>query len=207
VESAGEQSSPGDGSGESAAGVLDFVAHDGSEFQTDQAEADNSERIENEARIRGNLEVGCGDASTKARPDDDAENVEQGEQRKQSEGNARGEELVVGKSLMAGTDHIHRHADEIEHDRRHVEHVVGPVAPAREESVEVAENFFRPEVDTAFAGIAMGEFDDGDALGPEEQEKRDDPEPDGQAAVGGDRRDDVQIKSGYDEQKHKIAAP
>ncbi len=136
----------------------------------------------------------------------EAENVEKGEQRKQSEGDASSEELVVGKALMAGAEHVDRHADEIEHDRRHVEHVVGPVAPAGEESVEVAEDFLSPEVDAAFAGIAVGEFDDRDALRPEEKEKRDDPEPDGDAAVGGDGGDDVEIEDGDDEEQHQIAA-
>src|SRR5712691_6022325 len=70
---------------------------------------------------------------------------------------------------MAGAEHINGDADEVEHDSRHVEHVVGPVAPAGEESVEVAEDFFGPEVDAAFAGIAMGELDDGDALRPEKR--------------------------------------
>src|SRR5215469_6053320 len=107
---------------------------------------------------------------------------------------------------MTGTKHIDRDADEVEHDRRNVEHVVGPVAPTGEESVEVAEDFFGPEIDTAFAGIAVGEFDDGDALGPEEKKKRDDPEPDGDAAVGGDRGDDVQVEDCYDEKEYKIAA-
>jgi hypothetical protein len=32
----------------------------------------------------------------------------------------------------------------------------GPVTPAGEESVEVAEDFFGPEIDSAFAGIAVG---------------------------------------------------
>ena len=116
------------------------------------------------------------------------------------------EDLIVGKSLVARAEHIDRHADEIEHDRRHVEHVVGPVAPAGEESVEVAEDFLGPEVDAAFAGIAVREFDDRDALRPEEKKKRDDPEPDRDAAVGRDRGDNVEIEDGDDEEQHKIAA-
>jgi hypothetical protein len=57
---------------------------------------------------------------------------------------------------MAWAEGKNRDADEVEHDRRHVEHVVGPVAPAGKKSVEVAEDFFGPEIDAAFAGIAMG---------------------------------------------------
>jgi hypothetical protein len=51
--------------------------------------------------------------------------------------------------------------------------------------VEVAEDFFGPEIDAAFAGITVSEFDHGDALRPEEEDEGDDPEPDGNAAVGG----------------------
>ena len=61
--------------------------------------------------------------------------------------------------------------------------------------------FFGPEVDSAFAGIAMREFDDGDALRPEEKKERDDPEPDCDAAVGRDGGDDVQVEDGdYEEE-------
>ena len=108
---------------------------------------------------------------------------------------------------MAGTKRIDRHADEVQHDRRHVEHVVGPVTPAGEESVEVSKDFFRPKVDAPFARITVGEFDDRDALGTEEEEERDDPEPDGDATVGCDGGDYVQIKdSNYEEQDEITAA-
>ena len=117
-----------------------------------------------------------------------------------------GESFVIGESGVAGAEREHRDADEVEHDGRHVEHVVGPVAPAGEESVEVAEDFFGPEIDAAFAGITVGEFDDGDALRPEEKDEGDDPEPDGDAAVGGDGRDDVEVEDGDDEEEDEIAA-
>src|ERR1700731_4621808 len=103
---------------------------------------------------------------------------------------------------MPGAKRVNGDADEVEHDRRHVEHVVGPVAPAGEESVEIAEDFFRPEVDAAFAGITMREFNDGDALRPEEEKKGDDPEPDSDAAVGGDGRNDIQVENGDDEEEN-----
>jgi hypothetical protein len=72
--------------------------------------------------------------------------------------------------------------------------------------VEVAKDFLRPEIDSTFAGITMGEFDDGDALRPEEKKKRDDPKPDGDAAVGGDGGDDVEVEDGDYEEEHEIAA-
>ena len=72
--------------------------------------------------------------------------------------------------------------------------------------MEVAEDFFGPEIDATFAGITVGEFDDGDALRPEEEEQRNDPEPDGDAAVGGDGGNDVEIEDGDDEEKDEIKA-
>jgi hypothetical protein len=72
--------------------------------------------------------------------------------------------------------------------------------------MEVSENFLGPEVDSTFAGIAVGEFDDSDALRPEKQDERDDPEPDGNAAICGDGGDDVEVEDGDDEEKDKIAA-
>jgi len=42
--------------------------------------------------------------------------------------------------------------------------------------VKIAEDFFCPQIDATFAGITMGEFDDSDALRPEEEKKGDDPE-------------------------------
>ena len=72
--------------------------------------------------------------------------------------------------------------------------------------MEVAEDFFGPEIDSAFAGIAVSEFDDGDALRPEEEDEGDDPEPDGDAAVGGDGGDYVQVEDGDYEEEDEIAA-
>jgi hypothetical protein len=37
--------------------------------------------------------------------------------------------------------------------------------------VEVTEDFFGPEIDSTFAGITMGKFDDGDALRPEKKKE------------------------------------
>ena len=108
---------------------------------------------------------------------------------------------------MCRAEHVDRDADEVQHDGRHVEHVVGPVAPAGEKSMEVAEDFFGPEIDSAFAGIAMGEFDDGDALGPEEKKKRDDPEPDGDAAVGRDEGTTLRLKTATTKRRTRSRRP
>jgi len=72
--------------------------------------------------------------------------------------------------------------------------------------VEVAEDFFGPEIDAAFAGITVREFDDGDTLGPEEEKKRDDPKPDRDATVGCDGGDYIQIEDSDYEQQHEITA-
>src|SRR5581483_1386418 len=106
---------------------------------------------------------------------------------------------------MSRSQHVHRYSDEIEHHGRYVEHVVGPVAPAGEKSVEVSEDFFGPKVDAAFAGIAVGQLDDGNSLGPEEEQQRDDPKPDGDAAIRRDRRYDVQIENGNNKEEHQVA--
>src|ERR1019366_3479465 len=105
---------------------------------------------------------------------------------------------------MIGAENVDGNADEIEHDRRHIEHVVGPVTPAGEETVEVSENLLGPEIDSTFARVAMSEFDDGDALRPEEEDEGDDPKPDGDAAVRGDRRDDIQVEHRDNEKQHQV---
>jgi hypothetical protein len=53
----------------------------------------------------------------------------------------------------------------------------------------------------------VSKFDDGDTLRPKEQSERNDPEPDGDAAVGSNGGDDVQIEDGDYEEKDEIAAP
>ena len=73
--------------------------------------------------------------------------------------------------------------------------------------MEVSENFLRPEINSTFAGITMRQLDHRDPLRPEEQQQRNDPQPDGNSAVGGNRRNDVQIEDRYYEEQHQIAAP
>src|ERR1700746_625785 len=106
---------------------------------------------------------------------------------------------------MAGTEDEDRDADEIEHHGRAVEHVIGPIAPTREEPVEVAEEFFSPEVDTALAGIAVCEFDDRDALRQEKQQQGEDTKVNGDAAVSGDRGHDVEVEDCDDEEEYEVA--
>jgi len=71
---------------------------------------------------------------------------------------------------VAGAEHVDRDSYEVEHDSRHVEHLVGPIAPAGEKAVEVAEFLLGPEIHTAFAWVPVRQFDHGNALRPEKQQ-------------------------------------
>ena len=59
--------------------------------------------------------------------------------------------------------------------------------------MEVAEYPLGPEVHAALTGIAVRQFDNGDALRPEKEQQCQGPEPDGHAAIGRDRRNHVQV--------------
>src|SRR6201981_1991221 len=100
----------------------------------------------------------------------------------------------------------YRYAHEVEHHGGHVEHGVGPVAPAGEKSVEVAENFLGPQIDATLSWISMRKLDHRNPLRPEEKQKRDDPEPDRHATVSSDRGDNVQVEHRNHKQKHQVPA-
>ncbi|MFZ0144275.1 MAG: hypothetical protein WAL08_07945, partial [Candidatus Sulfotelmatobacter sp.] len=72
--------------------------------------------------------------------------------------------------------------------------------------MKVAEDFFGPQINATFAGITVGKFDYSDALRKEEEHQGDDPEPDGDAAVGCDGGNYVQVEDGDDEEEDEIAA-
>src|SRR5580704_4475091 len=69
VEKSGENTAPCDSTGQDFLRILNFVAHDGSEFETDEAEANYAEGIQNEAGIRGNVKVGSGDVGAETQID------------------------------------------------------------------------------------------------------------------------------------------
>ena len=52
----------------------------------------------------------------------------------------------------------------------------------------------------------MRKFDDGDSLRPEEQKQRNDPQPNGDSAIGGDARNHIQIEDRHHKQQHEIPA-
>ena len=64
-----------------------------------------------------------------------------------------------------------------------------------------------PKGNAAFSGITVSEFDDGNALRPEKKNERNNPQPDGHTAIGGDGGNHIEIENGNDEQQHQIAAP
>ena len=97
-----------------------------------------------------------------------------------------------------------RDADEIKHDRRHVHHVVGPVAPPGEKTVKVAEYFLGPKIHAPFSRVTMSEFDYGNSLRPEEKNQGNHPQPDGDAAIGRDGGKNIQVENGDDKKKNEV---
>src|SRR5580704_16876480 len=106
---------------------------------------------------------------------------------------------------MARPQHKNRNADEVQHDRRHVHHVVGPITPTGKKAVEVAENFLGPEINAAFPGIPVRQLDHRDALRQEKQNQRDDPQPDRDSAIRGNRRQYIQVAYIDDKQEYEVA--
>ena len=197
VQQAGEHSAPGHRTRQGALRVLDFVAHDRGQFQTHQSKTNYAKRVEHETRVCRDPEISHAHGRAKSHPDHQsqanqrgrgdsgsnaaqivdplpyaqAHDIEHHQNDQQKQRRHQRKRLVVRQRLMVGAEDKHRYADEVQHDRRDVKHVVRPVAPAREEAVEVAEHFLGPQIDAAFSGIAVGQFDDGDALRPEEQQR------------------------------------
>src|SRR5713226_944212 len=98
-----------------------------------------------------------------------------------------------GLSAKARARDVNGDAHEIQENRGDVENIVGPIAPSGEKAVEVAEDLFGPEIDAALTRITVGQFDDGDALRPEKKQQGQEPKPDGNAAVGRDGRNHVEV--------------
>ena len=73
--------------------------------------------------------------------------------------------------------------------------------------MEIAEHLLGPQVDAALTGIAMGKFDDRDSLRPEEEKKRNNPQPDRYPAVRRNGRQYIEIEDGNDEEQNEVPAP
>ncbi len=84
--------------------------------------------------------------------DAQSHNIKHDQNREKNNAGRQRKRLVVGQRSMSRPENENGNAHEIEHHRRHVHHVVGPVAPAGKETVPIAEDFFGPEVNAAFAG-------------------------------------------------------
>src|ERR1035438_6183950 len=67
IKNAGEDSSPSDSTRQGAARILDLISHDGSEFETNQTEADDTEGIQDKARVRWDFEICRSDGGAKDR--------------------------------------------------------------------------------------------------------------------------------------------
>src|SRR5208282_4655169 len=101
----------------------------------------------------------------------------------------------------------HRDAHEIEHHRGDVHHVIRPVAPAGEEAVEIAEFPLGPQIHAAFPRIAMSKLNHGNSLRPEKKNQRNQPKPNGDAAVRRDAGHHIEIEYGDNEERHQVPAP
>src|SRR5580700_5936070 len=99
---------------------------------------------------------------------------------------------------MTRSHREHSYSHEVKHYRWNIQHVIGPVTPPGEKSVKVAKHFFGPKVNAAFTRITMCQLNHRDPLGPEKEQQRDDPQPDRYAAIGGNARNNIEIKNGND---------
>ena len=70
--------------------------------------------------------------------------------------------------------------------------------------MKVAEHFLGPQIDSAFSRKAVSEFKNRNALRPKEKQQRDEPEPNRNSAVGGNRRHHVQVEDRDHEQQNQI---
>src|SRR5207245_2724617 len=162
-----------------------------------------TKRVEYETWVRRNLEIGGSHGRSKSQPDHysqpnqargsnsssdaaqiinplsdpQANNIQDDQHGQQRNRRGQCERFIIRQRVMSWPEYKNGDAHEIQHHRRNVEHVVSPIAPTRKKSVEITEDFFGPKVNSTFSGITVSQFDYGDGLRPEEQRKRDDPQP------------------------------
>ena len=170
VHYAGKNPAPGHGARQRLLRILDFIAHHRCQFQTHQPKANHPKRIQHESRIRRNPEISSGHRGPKLGEDDHAQpnqnrcgdggtdsaqivdplphaqphDIQNHQQRHQTHRRDHRKYFIVGQRRVARPQHKNRNADEIEHHRRHVHHVVGPVAPARQKAMKISEDFLGP---------------------------------------------------------------
>src|SRR5580698_4342688 len=83
--------------------------------------------------------------------------------------------------------------------------VAGPVSPGGHEAGEVAEGTLAPDVESAFMGIAGGEFEHRKCERHVEAEPGADPDDDGTGAGGGSGGDPAQADAGDDVKQNEVA--
>src|SRR5260370_2803740 len=180
IQNAREKAAPGNRAWKCSARILNLVTHDGSQLEADQAKTDDSKRTD-QANVSSNAKIGCGHGGAKTKehdkseanerdggdrstdpaqivdplPDAQAAHIQGNQKNEKHDRCAEREPGIVGKRAGAGTSDVNGNAYEIEENGRYVENVVGPVAPARQETVEVAKYSFGPEVDAALTRIAV----------------------------------------------------
>src|SRR5229473_2156978 len=191
-----EKASPSNGARKRSPRFLNLVTHNGTQFEPDQPKADDTKRSD-QANVARNTEIGCGHRGAKTKehdnPDAKPAYIQDNKKGEKHHRCAEREPRIVGKRAGARTRDVNRDANEIEKNRRHVENVVRPVAPTREKAVEVAEHLFSPEIYAALTRIAVRQLDDRNALWPEKEHQRQQPKPDGYAAVRRDGRNHIEV--------------
>src|SRR5580692_800105 len=68
IKNSGEDASPSHRTRQGAARILDLISHDRGEFEANQTEADDTEGIQDKARVRWDFEICRSDGGTKPRP-------------------------------------------------------------------------------------------------------------------------------------------
>jgi hypothetical protein len=137
-------------------------------------------------------------------PHSQSQQIERGEAPEERHRKREHEQPVVGEVYGVAPPHVDGDPDKIEEKRRDIEDVVGPVAPAADEAVGVAEELPRPEVDPPFLGIPGRELRYRDALREEEQQERPDPESDRRKSSRRSDRDQVEVQYGDDVEEDEI---
>src|SRR5258706_813339 len=154
IQNTREKASPSHGARKRSPRILNLVTHDGTQFEPDQAKADDPKRSD-QANVARNSEIGGVHRGAKTKEHDypeanerdrsdrstdpaqvidppadaQATYIQDNKKDKKDHRCAEREPRIVGKRAGARTRDVNRNANEIEKNRRHVENVVRPIAP------------------------------------------------------------------------------
>jgi hypothetical protein len=70
--------------------------------------------------------------------------------------------------------------------------------------MKVTEYFLRPQIDAAFTRVTVSQLNHRNPLRPEKKHQRNNPQPDGDAAIGRNARNHIQIENCNDEQRDEV---